>query len=80
LPLNDDVALFLRQELDKINTILDPFLLEVEECDLELARPREALRKERKYQESDEIRAQLEKKYIFEDDPFGFSMIQTLKK
>jgi len=82
-PLHDEVAQLLRQELDKINTIfniLDHHLLDVEKYDLELARSREALRKEKKYQESDEIRGQLEKKYIFEDDPFGFSMIQTLKK
>ena len=68
-------------EIEKTNTlfnILDTELLDIDADVLRLLETREQLRNQRQFVESDRIRGEIQRRFLFEDDRSGYSLIQIV--
>ncbi len=79
--LTNDIADKILEELNKVNNlfnILDKELLFINQETMNFINKREELRKEKQFIKTDEMREELKKNYIFEDENTGFSLIKKL--
>ena len=79
--LDEDTANQVLFELDKINNlfnILDNNLLQIDEQTLQFIELREELRKQKQFDQTDKMREELKKIFIFEDENTGFTLIKKI--
>ncbi len=79
--LNDEIANKILDELNKINklfNILDKNLLEINQETIEFLDYREKLREQKQFVKTDQMREELKKNFIFEDENTGFTLIKKL--
>jgi len=79
--LTQNIANIILNELNMCNelfNILDKELLYIDDNTINLIIAREELRKQKKFDETDKIRKELNKNYIIEDDNSGFTLIKKL--
>ena len=79
--LEEEIANNILSELNKINelfNILDENLLEINQETMNFINEREELRKQKQFDKTDEMREELKKIFIFEDENTGFSLIKKL--
>ena len=79
--LTEEYANKILEELDKVNklfNILDKNLLEISNETMDFINKREELRKEKQFDKTDDMREELKKIFIFEDENTGFSLIKKL--
>lgn len=77
--LDEETGNKILNELDKVNklfNILDNDLLEISEETMCFINQREELRKQKQFDKTDEMREELKKTFIFEDENTGFSLIK----
>ncbi len=77
--LTDEKAKEIKDELDKVNNlfnILDKDLLFIDGKTMEFINQREELRKLKQFEQTDLMRDELKKTFIFEDENTGFSLIR----
>ncbi len=69
----------IKQELDKINNlfnIMDNDLLFIDEKTMDFINQREELRKLKQFEQTDAMREELKKTFIFEDENTGFTLVK----
>ena len=79
--MSEEYAYKILDQLNKVNklfNILDENLLEINEETKDLINQREELRKQKQFNKTDEMREELNKTFICEDDNTGFSLIKKL--
>ncbi len=79
--LTEEYANKILEELNKVNklfNILDKNLLEISNETMDFINQREELRKQKQFDKTDEMRKELKKTFIFEDENTGFSLIKKL--
>ncbi len=79
--LTEEYANKILEELNKVNklfNILDKNLLEISNETMDFINQREELRKQKQFDKTDEMREELKKTFIFEDENTGFSLIKKL--
>lgn len=79
--LTNEYADKILEELNKINNlfnILDENLLFINQETMNFINLREELRKQKQFDKTDEMREELKKTFIFEDENTGFSLIRKL--
>jgi cysteinyl-tRNA synthetase len=79
--LEDEVANQILDELNKVNNlfnILDEDLLFISQETMDFINLREELRKQKQFDKTDEMREELKKTFIFEDENTGFTLMRKL--
>ena len=79
--LEEEIANNIFNELNKVNelfNILDENLLEVNQDTMKFINEREELRKQKQFDKTDDMREELKKTFIFEDENTGFSLIKKI--
>lgn len=79
--LDEDMANKILTELNKVNNlfnILDNNLLQIDEQTLQFIELREELRKQKQFDQTDKMREELKKIFIFEDENTGFTLIKKI--
>ncbi len=79
--LTDEYANNILEEINKVNelfNILDENLLFINQETMNFINLREELRKQKQFEKTDEMREELKKTFIFEDENTGFSLIKKL--
>ncbi len=77
--LTDEKAQEIKDELNLVNNlfnILDKDLLDIDEKTMEFINQREELRKLKQFEQTDAMREELKKTFVFEDENTGFSLIK----
>ncbi len=79
--LTDEKAQEIKLELDQVNNllnILDMDLLTIDNETMEFINKREELRRLKQFEQTDAMRDELKKTFIFEDENTGFSLIKKV--
>ncbi len=79
--LTDEKAQEIKNELDQVNNlfnILDQNLLNIDSQTMEFINQREELRRLKQFEQTDLMRDELKKTFIFEDENTGFSLIRKI--
>ncbi len=79
--LTDEKAQEIKLELDQVNNllnILDMDLLTIDNETMEFINQREELRRLKQFEQTDVMRDELKKTFIFEDENTGFSLIKKV--
>jgi cysteinyl-tRNA synthetase len=77
--LDEEIANKILDELDKVNNIFNIFdeeLLKINEETMDFINQREELRRLKQFEQTDLMREELKKTYIFEDENTGFTLIK----
>ncbi len=77
--LTDEKAQEIKNELDRVNNlfnIMDNDLLFIDEKTMDFINQREELRKLKQFEQTDAMREELKKTFIFEDENTGFTLVK----